>query len=135
MSRIALFLALAAVAASLVWAYPRLPPRVASHFNAAGNPDAEMSRESHIALMAAVGMGLPLALVCIFYSIRWLPTSIVNMPNRQYWLAPERRAETSNRMLQFGLWLATLEALLLLGIHLLVVAANRAQPVRLSMAV
>lgn len=48
------------------------------------------------------------------------------------WLAPERRAETYLAMLQAGLWIASFATLAVLGIHLLVVDANAAQPVRLS---
>jgi hypothetical protein len=123
---------LAANAAAVVWAAGVLPARVASHFNAGGAPDGWMSRESHLVLMALVGIGLPLFLAGVFYCVRWLPTSIVNMPHREFWLAPERRLETAASMRQYGLWLAAMESVLLLVIHLLVVEANRVQPVRLS---
>ena len=57
---------------------------------------------------------------------------MINMPNRDYWLAPDRRKETFEIIFRAGVWLATLQAALLLGVHLLVVAANASQPVLLS---
>jgi serine/threonine-protein kinase len=137
MSRITLpaFVLVACVAlmlASVLWARGELPPQVSSHFNAVGQPDDSMSRDGYLALMAAVGVGMPLFLSAIFYGVRFFPTSIVNMPNREYWLAPERRLETSQKMLGYGLWFACAESLFLTLIHVHVVQANLAQPVRLT---
>jgi hypothetical protein len=37
--------------------YPELPDRVASHFDAAGNPDGSMSKAGFLALTLALGVG------------------------------------------------------------------------------
>jgi serine/threonine-protein kinase len=103
---------------------------VSSHFNGVGQPDASMSRDSYLGMMAAIGVGMPLFMVAIFYSIRYFPASVVNMPNRDYWLAPQRRFETSQTMFVYGLWFACAESLFLTLIHLQVVQANLAKPVR-----
>jgi uncharacterized membrane protein len=79
-----LVLALAAMAASLVWAGQQLPPQVASHFDARGVPDSWMSRESHLLLMGLMGLGLPLLFVGVFYGVRYLPASLINLPHRDY---------------------------------------------------
>jgi hypothetical protein len=123
---------LAASLASLVWARAELPAQVSSHFNGAGQPNASMARDPYLLLMGAVGVGLPLLLVGIFYCIRFFPASIVNMPHREYWLAPQRRYETSEKMLHFGLWFACAESIFLTMIHVQVVQANLAQPVQLT---
>ena len=130
-----LLLTLVAMAASLVWASQQLPPQVAAHFDARGVPDHWMSRESHLMLMALVGLGMPLFLVGVFYSIRFFPVNLVNLPHRDYWLAAERRAATCAELLAFGVWFAVFETLFFLGVHILVVQANQAQPARLSSAV
>lgn len=132
---VVLITALLAFALSLVWSYGQLPAQVATHFNAAGQANDWMSREMHLTCMAAIGLGLPILMVGVFYAIRWLPMAIVNMPHREYWLAPERRLATSAVLLQFGLWFASFESLFFLAIHILVVQANRAQPATLSNAV
>ncbi len=130
-----LLLALVAMAASLVWASQQLPPQVASHFDARCAADNWMSRESHLMLMALVGLGMPLFLVGVFYSIRFFPVNLVNLPHRDYWLSAKQHAATCADLLTFGLWFAIFETLFFLGIHILVVQANLAQPARLSSAV
>ena len=129
LSELALFIALTLTAG------PRLPARVASHFNAAGLPDGWMSRSNYLWSMAGLGLGLALFMIGIFYLIRFLPLSSINLPRRDYWLAPERRAATLDRIFRAGIYLATLEALFVLGVHLLVVEANASRPVRLSSAI
>ena len=120
------------MAICLAWSMGQLPPVVASHFNARGVPNDWTSREAYLMLMTAIGFGLPVVMVVIFYCIRWLPPSLVNMPHRDYWLAPERRTQTAASLLNFGLWFAGLETLFLAAIHVLVVLANRGQPAQLS---
>jgi hypothetical protein len=120
---------------TLVVSSQQLPPRVASHFNGAGVPDGWMSRPAYLATMAAVGIGLALLQLGVFYGVRYFPASIVNLPHREYWLAPERRAETSAVIFRAGIWLAIFISIFVLAIHLLVVDANRSQPVRLSTSV
>jgi uncharacterized membrane protein len=122
----------AALAIGLVATYPMLPERVASHFDAAGMPNGWMMRSSYMATYAFIGGMLQLSMVAVFLLIDRFPKSSINMPHRDYWLAPERSCETFAWIRQFGLWFATSTALLLLGVHLLVVQANLAQPVRLS---
>ncbi len=117
---------------SLAWSYFLLPGEVAIHFNAAGQPDRRASRDWHVALMGLIGLALPLLLLLVFWSIRYLPAGIVNIPHREYWLAPQRRSETADRIFELGLWFALLEGLFFLVIHWLVVAANRQVQVHLS---
>ena len=128
----ALTLTLACLFAVIVLSTAELPPRVASHFNAAGQPDGWMSRTSYVWFMLAMAGGLSLLIVAIFYGVRFFPPSTINLPHRDYWLTPERSRETYDYLFRAGVWLAVFEAALFLGIHLLVVAANNAQPVRLS---
>jgi hypothetical protein len=129
---IALAIIQTGVLLTIVLSSQQLPPRVASHFNGAGVPDGWMSRPAYVATMAAVVVGLALLQVGIFYSIRYFPSSVINLPHREYWLAPERRTETMEVMFRAGIWLAIFISVFMLVIHLLVVDANRSQPVRLS---
>jgi uncharacterized membrane protein len=109
-----------------------LPERVASHFDAAGRPNGWMTRSSYMATYAFIGAMLQSSMVAVFFLIDRFPKSSINMPHRDYWLAPERSRETFAWIRQFGLGFASSTALLLLGVHLLVVQANLSQPVRLS---
>jgi len=71
-----------------------LPERVATHFDARGRPDGWMSRTEHLRFMAWFGLAFPLFVPVIVYVIRFLPDRLLNLPNRDYWLAPGRRTET-----------------------------------------
>jgi len=109
-----------------------LPARVASHFGPGGYANGFMTREFYLAftigmvLLPPVLVGLAIAL-----ALRYFP-QLVNLPNRDYWLAPERRADTEAYLTGHTAWLAALLALFALGIHLLVVRANRSVPPQLE---
>ncbi len=83
---------LLAAAADLVWLYPQLPEHVVTHFGLDGVGGRLVSRSSfllgQIVLLALMGLGFP--------ALRWLvmilPASLMNVPHREYWLAPERVA-------------------------------------------
>lgn len=109
-----------------------LPDRIAVHFDAAGNANGWMTRSQHIFTELAFGTGLSLLFTGIFYAIRFLPPSIINIPNRDFWLAPERRAETNERLLTLSFWLASLVVIFFLAIHHLIIAANAISPPRLD---
>jgi uncharacterized membrane protein len=90
-----LFLALvAAVIAQALWQHDRLPERVATHFNAAGVANGWMSRDGQ----TAAHIGIVLFIAAMFEGIAWLsprlPNDLINLPRRDYWLTPERRAGT-----------------------------------------
>lgn len=83
-----------------------LPERVATHFGADGAPNGWMSREGFATSMLAMVL-VPVAfLQGIGLLIGRLPTSLFNLPNRDYWLADERRATTIDHirmaMFEFG---------------------------------
>ena len=125
---------MAAVAAFIVATSDSLPERVASHFDGAGAPNGYMTREGYRTFMLIFGIALPLLVAAV---IGWLPRlapSAVNIPNRTYWLAPERREETVNILAAYALRLGILMVVFLAGIHWLVLRANAAQPSRLESA-
>lgn len=131
MDRIAAWLAagLIACSAALVLATTAgLPPVVASHFAADGRANGWMSREAYAWMMALLSLVTPYA---VWGAAAWLPRRwprLVNIPFRDYWLAPERREATLARLGRMGLWMGLLSAALIAGIHVEVVLANRRVP-------
>jgi uncharacterized membrane protein len=115
-----------------VWSGSQLPERVATHFNGGGEPNGLMSRSANQMFMLAFGLAFPLVIVMLSYATRFLPRGLVNIPHRDYWLAPERRAETSNYLLHHSLWLACLAVCFVIGIQYSIVQANRLSPPHLS---
>ena len=84
--------------------FPRLPGRVASHFGAGGAPNGWMTKPQFflvgvaaIGLAAFVGFAVPRRLAAT-------DASKLNLPNKDYWLAPERRAETFTSLGAYFAW-------------------------------
>jgi hypothetical protein len=105
-----------------------LPPVVASHFDASGAPDGALPRGLYLALMGALLAGVPLLLALL---PRWMigrDGARLNIPHRQYWLAPDRREQTLDFLRRQGRWFAAAVALFLAYAHGLVVQANRQPP-------
>src|SRR5262245_3281123 len=86
-------LLLAVIVQALVY-YPQLPERMASHFNASGTPDAYTPRNGFFVLQAFVVAVVVVAFALVPAGIQRLPARLINLPNKDYWLAPERRKET-----------------------------------------
>jgi len=118
-----------------VWSGSQLPDRVATHFNGGGEPNGWMSRSGHQGSMLVFGLAFPMLFVLLSYATRFLPRGLVNIPYRDYWLAPERRAETSNYLVRQSLWLACLAVCFVIGLQFSIVHANQQHPPHLSVAV
>lgn len=83
----------AAVAVAL-WSHEGLPERVAIHFDFAGVADGFASRSTSAWLLAGAVVAATAILWGVASLARILPPSAINVPNRSYWLAPDRRQET-----------------------------------------
>jgi len=127
-----LFIALAASGAAFIIATAGdLPTQVASHFGRAEEPNAWTPRDTYVAIMVCTATLLPLLIVTL---ITWLPRILpgaVNLPNRDYWLASERRERSLATLTDFGWALGCLLTLFIVGVHGIVVAANTSVPTQL----
>jgi len=120
----ALTLCYALFTAYLVLSYDSLPERVASHFDIHGQPNGWMSRQTCVGFTVGIGVFLPALVVGQMVFANRIPVSFVNLPHRDYWLAPERRKSTSALLLVYGLWFACLAVLFATGMHWCIVQAN-----------
>jgi serine/threonine-protein kinase len=82
--------------------------------------------------MLFIAVGVPLSLALVPGLVSLVPPRFVNLPNRDYWLAPEQVTETFTFLRKHGIYLSGLLAAFLCFIHWLVVAANKLQPPRFS---
>lgn len=78
---------------------------------------------------------IPFGVASTFMLLNVIPDTLINLPNREYWLAAPRRRDTLNWMASAGLWFASLTSLFLTGVHVLVLQANSQSPPHLSNAV
>ena len=85
-------LGVAGVQSAYFWS--RLPARIATHDGVGGEPNGWMSRPGLFLFYFALLAFLTVVFLGVGALTRVLPASLVNMPNRQFWLAPERRAGT-----------------------------------------
>jgi uncharacterized membrane protein len=130
-----LFPALLAAALAFIWLTGlQLPELVASHFDADGIPNGHMPRNAYLAVISLVGIGLPALAAYLSRRALARPDARINLPNRDYWLAPERRAATVAHLRGGMLRVAALIALFICYLHVVVVRANLAHPVQLSNA-
>lgn len=128
-----LFLAFVACAATFVWLTSlALPDLVASHFGSSGTANGFMPRAIYIFFMLAFVIGLPVLLVFATSFAIGHPSARINLPNRDYWLAPERRDETILVLRAGIMWFGTLLVAFLCYAHWLVVLANESQPAHLD---
>ncbi len=112
-----------------------LPDPVAVHFTKNGAANGWMRIEEHAAFSLFLAVVLPLPVVGIFYSLRFMPDKLINLPNRDRWLAQERRAETFAFLLGHSLWFACFSLAFVIGVDLLIVEANAHFPARLSLPI
>lgn len=109
-----------------------LPDVVASHFAADGTANGSMSRGAYVGVMLAVVIGLPTLLTVVSYFGLGAPGARINLPNRDYWLAPERRAQTLSYLRAQLARFSTVLLVFLCYVHWLVVQANGTRPPHLS---
>jgi uncharacterized membrane protein len=108
-----------------------LPPTVASHFDAAGQPNAFMSRSGYVRFVLCLAVGLPAIVVAVLWIVYSRATDL-KLPNREYWLAPERLDRTRAFLVAHGVWFGSLLVTLGCFVHWLELGANRLQPAHLS---
>lgn len=121
----------AILATAVVTTFGRLPPIVASHFDAAGTPNGWASRLLHVLVILAIGIGLPLVIVALIRFLTRSGPERLNIPGREHWTRPEHGREAVRRVRAYTWWLGTIMAGTALLVHVLVLAANRAEPPRL----
>jgi hypothetical protein len=100
-----LFFALAVLGAVQYGYYaPRLPEVLGAHFAGNGAVNGWQSKAAFfstelvvVVLAAVVGFGVPRI-------IGAMPVSLINLPNKEFWLGPERREETLSYIRTWSAW-------------------------------
>lgn len=123
-----LFYGLLLVAGLFIWrSTGLLPERMASHFVASGAADGFMPRGSYLATMLVAAVLLPATLGELIGALAHLGGG-ARIPNRDYWLAPERREGSLAYVQSHARWFGCLLSAFICYVHWLVIEANRAQP-------
>jgi uncharacterized membrane protein len=89
---------------------------MAVHFGADGKPNGWATRGSFVAL----DLGITGLLAVVFLGISLVSRSVksesVNLPNKEYWMAPERRGQTVDFLARAFLWFGAATMLLMLDV-------------------
>jgi uncharacterized membrane protein len=78
----------------MAYYYPQMPRRMASHFAADGRANGWQSREAFFVLMLLVASTSAIVAFLAPRQIAARANARINLPNSEYWLAPERREQT-----------------------------------------
>ena len=106
--------------------YSQLPDPMASHFNASGAATAWMPKSGFFILIVVVTLAAGVPIFLVPMSMAKLPNDKINLANKEYWLAPERRAATIEYVgIQMGWFGCGLLALLYCGLYSAVAANQR----------
>jgi uncharacterized membrane protein YhfC len=105
----------------------RLPEHVTTHFGDGGALNSWMTRTNQIKLMMGIGLGFPLFLILAFVGVRARGGGL-NIPHRDYWLAPERRMATHDFVLRQVVWFASFMLAFAAGEHYVILVVNASTP-------
>ena len=130
-----IFFALILVAAvQLNYYAQRLPDIVGSHFSTSGSASAWQTKFAFlsvelvvIVVAAIISFGVPRLIAA-------MPASAINLPNKDFWLSPERREETFFFLRTQMAWFGCALLAFLLFVMELVFRANLQRPPRLNNA-
>jgi uncharacterized membrane protein len=123
-AKIILFVLIGVFFAQIIFYYPNLPEIVATHFDGTGRADGFMTKQNFVIfevvfLLLIVGEFALLPLL-----IEKMPNSLINLPNKSYWLAEERRAETFGNIRSYFQWFSILLLTLFIAVNQMVFRAN-----------
>lgn len=118
-----------------LWAYTVLPDRVASHWDGSGVPDGYMDSFVFISFYLWLIVGMTALFSGVGVLIRRTPNDAINLPNREYWLSPERREATICRITDSLCVFVLLLNVFMIAMHHLSILANLTVGKQLSNAI
>ncbi|MEI6064215.1 MAG: DUF1648 domain-containing protein [Pseudanabaena sp. ELA748] len=128
---IVLFLFGVAIAQSIYF-YPLMPDIVGSHFNAAGKVNGTSSKLGYfiayfvsLAVTSSFSLVLPLLL-------KSLPTSVINLPHREYWLSGDQREASLQFLKMHFSWFGVATMLLMVAVFHITFLANLSPSIKLD---
>jgi uncharacterized membrane protein len=125
---------LLAAIAQAIYAFPQMPERMASHFAASGAPNGWMTKEQFFIVYAITFLPALFVEFCVGRRISKTSEARINLPNKEYWLAPERRGKTFAYFETFFAWYGCALLLLLVFVFGLAMQANLSPEPRLPTA-
>jgi len=104
--------------------YPQMPQRMASHFAADGSPNGWMPRDSFFLLTCLICASSALVTFFAPWQIASKSDVRINLPNKGYWLAPQRRDATMRYIASTMAWFGCALLFVLISGSFLALRAN-----------
>jgi serine/threonine-protein kinase len=123
-SRVVFVLLLIVAVALMVVYYPQLPERMASHFDGAGRANGWSSKAFFFGVQVFVLLLVTVCFAILPRRIQTLPPDKINLPNKSYWLAPERREATMASVVSAITWFGCAVLVFLIAVTWLVIRVN-----------
>jgi uncharacterized membrane protein len=122
---VTVLLLLAVLAAvQLVHYHPLLPDTIAVHFGSDGEPNGWSAKTEFAIVYGVIEAFFVLFGIAFAVLLERIPHAFVNIPNREYWFSPERRAETLEFLRNKLLWIQVSTLAFLIVIAQLVFREN-----------
>lgn len=115
--------------------YPGLPGWIASNFNGRGVAQGWMKRETFLLIILLAAHLIPLFVVATFYLVRFTPASMLNLPQKDYWIREESRIRLNDYLFNSSLWFYGGHILFFAGLFYVVSAANQQDPAHLKLGI
>lgn len=87
--------------------YRLLPDKVASHFDASGKANGWSTKGALLCVYSGVTILMALSFFGVSLLFLRLPSSMLNLPNKSYWLAPEHKGEAAEFLSDWLYWLGS----------------------------
>jgi uncharacterized membrane protein len=112
--------------------WSRLPDHIATHFAADGTPNGWSTRTGFLMPVIAI-LVLCGGLFFVAGLFDRIPDRLINLPNKDYWLAPQRRADTFAALRDWLRWFLLAPMAFLVFLFTRVLNANLTAEPRLEM--
>jgi serine/threonine-protein kinase len=117
--------------AQCAYGFPLLPERMASHFAPSGMPNGWMTKSQFVVVYALTLLPALMVEFWVARRIAKMDGAKLNLPNKEYWLAPERRESTFSYFEDFFAWYGCVFLLVIVFVMGLAMRANLNPPPRL----
>ncbi len=112
--------------------YSELPDYVANNFGNNGEPNSWMSREWHMGIAIAIYLMNSLLFLSTPLIFRKIPVKYINFPEKEFWLADERKTESIQLMSSWLAFFGLATNVFVILVSHLVYEANISDPVKLN---
>lgn len=124
LARIILYFLIGVFLAHIAFYYLNLPDTIALHFNAAGVPNGFMSKQNFFIFEGVMLLVIVFEFLLLPMFLRKMPDSLINIPNKKYWLAAGRRETAFLVIKKYFEWLSVALLCMFIAVNQIVFRAN-----------